>query len=90
MTILNIAKILMNMKSSWFSDLKLHIVIDHEPRVFKHFKSNFQPRPGRWHRQVPQEGHQEDVQEEDSEEVQGQAFPEGMCHRNLTSESDDT
>ena len=27
MTILNIAKILMNMKSSWFSDLKLHIVI---------------------------------------------------------------
>ena len=62
---------------------------DHEPRVFKHFKSNFQPRPGRWHRQVPQEGHQEDVQEKDSKEVQGQAFPEGMCHRDLASESDD-
>ena len=77
MTFSNIAKILLNMKSSWFSD---QVLASHFAYWFIVFYLKFlftQPRPGSWHWPVPKEGHQEDVEEEDSEEVQGQAFPEG-------------
>ena len=77
MTFSNIAKILLNMKSSWFSD---QVLTSHFVHWFIVFYLKFlftQPRPGGWHWPVPKEGHQEDVKEEDSEEVQGQAFPEG-------------
>ena len=79
MTILNIATILMNMKSSWFSDsisLILDLVIC-ATILFTSMPLFTQPCSGGWHWPVPKEGHQEDVQEEDPEEVQGQAFPEG-------------
>ena len=44
-----------------------------------------QPCSGGWHWPVPKEGHQEDVQEEDPEEVQGQAFPEGESQKGTIS-----